>query len=871
MKKLINTFNSLLQNAIIICLLGFSTLTHALDTSLVSQKSRNGAFSLTNCDIVFDKEDYTVVQKTAELFANDIGLVTGKQPKVINQRSENNCILLGTLGKSKLIDQLVSDGKLDVFGIKGGWEQFSIQRLQNPFPGINQALVIVGSDRRGTAYGAFTLSKAIGVSAWEWWADVPVKKQKNIYVVNDITSKSPSVKYRGIFINDEDWGLKPWAANNYEKKLSDIGPMTYARVFELLLRLKGNMLAPAMHSCTGAFYSYSESKEVADKYGIIITTSHCEPLLFNNAAKSEWDNKRDGEWNYRINKDIILKKMDDRVRDASPYENIYTIAMRGLHDEGLRGDLSEEGKVNVLTEVISDQRTVLKKHMQKSINEIPQIFVPYKETMEVYESGLKIPEDVTLVWVDDNYGYIKRLSNPEEQKRSGRSGVYYHFSYLGVPHDYLWLNTTSPVLMYEELMKAYNTGADQYWLVNVGDIKPAELGMQTFFDLAWDVNQYDFTNINHHQSQFLAQIFGAKYEKAFQDILDTYYRLAWSRKPEFMGWEREWDAPEFKELTNTDYSFQNFNDAQQRLSDYQRISDLSNQILSEIPKSYYPAFFELVSYPVMGSYQMNRKFLMAQLNQEQVKENKLAAANWAAEQSKIAFDSINKLTDEYNSMLNGKWNGMMALAPGWVAKYQNMPEVVYTEGIGSTPIDLLPQKSKSQLKGCNIIDLKKTKNIVAKNGHTLRHIEGIGYDWNSIQLGEATEQAVDPKDLNGSRFEYEFSGVNADYVTVYVYSLPFFPLYKGKGTQFGISIDGGSPYIAKNERLEFSKLWKDQVLQNGAVEIVKFPISQTLEKHTLTLTCGDPGVIIQRIVIDWGGLKDSYIGPAITKYVDMKL
>ena len=849
--------------AVIACLLLYTKSIEAQKISLVSDKSAKGAFSLTKCSIVYDDADFEVIKKTAAIFAGDIEMVTGNRPALTAQNASGNVIILGTLGHSKLIDKLVTDGKLDVSGIKSGWEQFIIRRLQNPLPGIKQVLVIAGSDRRGAAYGAFAISEAMGVTAWEWWADVPVKKQTSLYVVRDSISKSPSIKYRGIFINDEDWGLKPWASKNYEKDLGDIGPKTYARICELLLRLKGNMFAPAMHSCTGAFYSHPDSKVIADEYGIIVTTSHCEPLLFNNAALSEWDSKLDGDWNFVTNKETILKKLDNRVHAASPYENIYTVGLRGLHDSPMEGNYSMLKKVNTVDQAIAAQRDILKKYIQKPLTDIPQIYVPYKEALEVYNNGLKVPDDVTLVWTDDNYGYIKRLSDPTEQKRSGGSGVYYHTSYLGAPHDYLWICTTAPVLMYEELKKAYNTGANRYWLLNVGDIKPAELGMQTFFDFAWDVNNYDFSSINHHQSQFLASIFGEKYKRESQDILDTYYRLAWSRKPEFMGWEREWDAPQYKEISDTKFSFQNYNDAQQRLADYQRISDLADKIMKELPENYRPAFFEMMGYPVMGAYQMNRKFLLAQLNHEQVKENNLPQANWAAYQAKAAYDSINTLTDKYNTMLDGKWNGMMNIPPGFNAKYQNMPDVVYNEGAGRTQIDLAPRKSKNQLEGCTVIDLRKIKNKVSKNGHLIRLIEGIGYDWNVVQIGEATEQSEDPKDLDGSRVEYEFSGVNSDSVTIYVYSLPFFPIYNGKSTKFGISVDGQPVFIAKNEPKEYSKEWKDQVLQNSAVAKAKFAVKQGSGNHTLTLTCGDPGVIIQRIVIDWGGLKNTYVGPGV--------
>jgi hypothetical protein len=838
---------------------------------ILTQNKNKGfpiATEKTVASVYIDSADYISVKKTACLFADDVESVTGKKPLVLTSHSglAKNIVIIGTIDKCRLIKELVISKKLNVDSISDQWERYTVKTIDNPFKGVEKALVIAGSDRRGTSYGVFSVSEAIGVSPWYWWADVPVNKSTTLNIrAIDYTSESPSVKYRGIFINDEDWGLKPWSSDNYEKDLGDIGPKTYARICELLLRLKANMFAPAMHSCTGAFYSYPQSKFVADEYGIIITTSHCEPLLFNNAAKSEWDKKRDGEWNYAINKDVILKKMNDRVREASPFENIYTMAMRGVHDEGLRGNLTNEEKVIVLTQVMNDQRDILTKYLKKPITDIPQIFVPYKETMDVYELGLKVPDDIALIWVDDNYGYMKRLSSPEEQKRSGGAGIYFHTSYLGGPHDYLWLNTTPPVLMYEELTKAYKTGADHYWLVNVGDIKPAELAMQTFFDLAWDINKFDYSTVNKHQSQFLAKTFGIKYEKIFQDILDNYYRLAWSRKPEFMGWEREWDAPEYREILNTDFSFQNYNDSQQRLFDYRRISDMVDNISKELPESLRPAFFELMAYPVMGSYQMNRKFLMAQLYSEQLSQNNKAGANWAAVQSKASFDSINSMTFSYNTMLDGKWKGMMALAPGWCAKYQNMPDVKIIDGVANTPVDIEPQKSRKILEGCTVIDLRQIKNKVAKYGHTIRIIDGIGYDWHALQLGEAFEQSVDPENLDGTRVEYEFSGVNSDSVTVHVYSLPFWALHKGKSTRYGISVDEQPVFISQNDHKEYSEPWKDRVLQNGVVTTVKFALIKSKPNHILTFTCGDPGMIIERIVIDWGGLKKSYVGPSLLK------
>lgn len=836
-------------------------MTAANHSAFVSFSAEKDGFPLSDCSILYDESDFKVVKKTVTLFASDVEQVTSRHLPVNPEKQKENVIIIGTLGKSRWIDKLVANGQLDATKIQGGWEQFIIKRIQNPLPGIKHALVIAGSDRRGTAYGAFTVSEKIGVSPWTWWADVPVVKHTHIYITSDYTSKPPSVRYRGIFINDEDWGLKPWSSTNYEKALRDIGPKTYAKVCELLLRLKGNMLAPAMHSCTGAFYTHPESKVVADEYGIVITTSHCEPMLFNNACKQEWDTKTDGEWNYVTNKDRILKKFDNRLAEASRYENIYTVAMRGLHDEGLRGNLSPAERVHVLTDVISDQRVMLQKHLQTPTDNIPQIFVPYKETMEVYEMGLKVPEDVTLVWPDDNYGYMKRLSNPEEQRRAGRSGVYYHLSYLGAPHDYLWICTTPPVLMYEELKKAFDTGADRYWLLNVGDIKPGELDIQTFFDLGWNIHHFNANNINHVQAQFLSGIYGEQYKDTFQNILDIYYRLAWSRKPEFMGWEREWDSKEFTGLKDTRFSFQNYNDAQQRLADYQKIADATDKMMAEMPEAFRASFFQLLAYPVQGAYQMNRKFLLAQLNHEMAKADEPSKANWAAEQSRIAFDSIAALNLRYNSMLNGKWKGMMDLAPAYTALYQNMPAVSYAEGKGETPVNLSPAEEKNRLDSCIVLNLARYTDKYMSAGHRLSVIDGIGYDWTSIQLGEATEKPSNPHDANSDRYEYTFTCNGADSIRVHIYTVPFFPLYQGLGNQFGVSIDGHTPQVMDNRFTEFSKPWKDQVLQNGKETVTTFHVDKK-QKHTIAFICGDPGVIIQRVIIDWGGLKDTYVGPA---------
>ncbi len=839
--------------------------------TLLSINAMGGTFSIKNATICYDKQEVMQVKRAITDLQADIERVTNSRPTLSTKGVRGQQIIIGTYGKSLFIQKLIKQGYLKETDLKGKWESYVITVTNEKKP----RLVIAGSDVRGTIYGIYEISERMGVSPWYWWADVPVKQNPDaeIKIRNDYyASGEPSVKYRGIFINDEDWGLKPWATNNYEKELGDIGPRTYARVCELLLRLKANMLAPAMHSCTGAFYSHPESKVVCDSFGIIITTSHCEPLLLNNAAKSEWDGQRDGEWNYKTNRETIWKKWDNRLSEAAQYENIYTVAMRGVHDEGLRGSLPMNERVPLLEKVIKEQRELLEKHIGKKAMEIPQILVPYKETMDIYENGLQVPDDITLVWVDDNYGYMKRVSNPEEQKRAGGSGVYYHLSYLGAPHDYLWLNTTPPVLMYSELRKAYECGANRYWLLNVGDIKPMELGMQTFFDMAWDMDEcpdshtshteclnFDFSDAYTHQAEFLASIFGKEYEAAFQSILDDYYRLAWSRKPEFMGWDYEWDDKAHTGLKPTEYSFKYYDEAQRRLAEYQRISDEAERISEEVivkNGKFAAAAYELLQFPVQGAYQMNRKFLMAQLNQELAVEGRYAEANWAARQMEQAYDSINALNLRYNKLLNGRWDGMMALSTSFTptCQYYQKPEVKRFEGAGEKTVSLIPLRNGKQAQDCHVINLAHP--VSASN---IQFIRGIGYDGVTIQLGSPSSEPLDG--YTGS-VTYEFVVSQQDSVDVVLYTVPVWPLYKGKPNRVGVSIDESPMQIFENKFKEYDRIWKDQVMHNGAICRQHFAIDRNKSSHTITIS-GDPGQMIQRVIIDWGGLKPSYIGPSI--------
>ena len=595
--------------------------------------------------ILYDASDAAVVKRAAELFAADVEAVTGRRPQVTSATGETGpAVIVGTVGGSALIRRLSEAGKIDTAPLEGAWERYLIQTVANPLPGIRKALVIAGSDRRGAAYGLFTLSELIGVSPWYWWADVPVKKHAALHVDAPPTySQTPSVRYRGIFLNDEDWGLTPWASQTFEPERGNIGPRTYAKVCELLLRLKANYLAPAMHPVSTSFNQIPENKLVADTFAIVMGSTHCEPLLLNTA--SEWDTQTMGPWNYDKNKEGINRVLTQRVRENSPYENVYTLALRGLHDGAMSTTLPMHEKVRMLQQALLDQRQILAENIDRPVETVPQAFTPYKEVLEIYSNGLELPDDVTIVWPDDNYGYMKRLSGVREQRRTGRSGVYYHVSYLGVPHSYLWFSTTPPSLMYEELRKAYDTTADRLWLLNCGDLKGSEMQVSLFLDMAWDIGRFTADNVVTYPARWLAGIFGEAYYDRLEAMTREHLRLAFPRKPEYMGWGYHWNRFDHncEQLTDTDFSFTNYDEAPRRLEAYRKLGARAEALLHEIGDEARPAFYQLVYYPLRGAELMNRMTLGGQRNRWYARQGR-AATNAVRDEVQRCYDSLQVIT-----------------------------------------------------------------------------------------------------------------------------------------------------------------------------------------------------------------------------------
>ncbi len=593
--------------------------------------------------LVYDKNGSELDSISAHLLSEDIERVIGKRPKVATSfpSDSQNVILIGKIDSGLFGDFLDQEVK-EFENLKGEWERFAlkvqpIKGQENP----GQCLVIAGSDDRGTAYGVFEISERIGVSPWYWWADVPVENKEKVTLSNlPYISESPSVKYRGIFLNDEDWGLQPWAEKTFEPGTGDIGPKTYAKIFELLLRLKANYIWPAMHPSTKAFFHYPGNPEMAKAYQIVVGTSHAEPMLRNNV--DEWDHHEMGNFNYQTNKDQVYSYWKERVKESKGLNAIYTVGMRGIHDSGMEGVESYDQAAEILENVIADQRGLIGEYISKDVEEIPQAFTAYKEVLDIYDSGLDLPEDITMIWPDDNYGYIRRLSNAEERKREGGAGVYYHGSYWGRPHDYLWLSTTHPALIREEMMKAYELDCREVWVLNVGDIKPLEYNIDLFMDMAYQAEPFkDPSYSRNHLTDWYQSIFGNA-GKELGEIMWAYYDLAYERRPEFMGWSQtEPTTPVYP----TGYAHESWGDeAQKRLDAYQNLESRVEEIKSSLPSHEFPAFYQLSYYPVKSASLMNQKFLYKDKAIKYTGENRLSAMDYKAK-SEEAYDEIVKETE----------------------------------------------------------------------------------------------------------------------------------------------------------------------------------------------------------------------------------
>jgi hypothetical protein len=801
----------------------------------ITYKFATGNFPLVDANkaatLYIDAADAEVVSIAATAFQNDIKLTTGVSSSII--KSNNNLsaypVIIGTIGQSFLIDQLIRTKKIQAEKVRGKWETFSIAVVNNPFPKVKQALVICGSDKRGTAFGVFELSRRMGVSPFVWWADVTPAHHDAVYITPGKSIEGPpSVKYRGVFLNDEDWGLRPWAANKMDIDKKDIGPKTYAHVFELLLRLKANYLWPAMHPGTKAFWYYPQNPELARKYAIIMGSSHHEPMLrdtefeWNENFKEEYG-KEHGDWRYDTNKEEIYRFFDDRVKQSVNNDAIYTVGMRATKDGAMPGPSTIEGKVKILENVIHDQREILTKRLNKPASEVPQVFCPYKEVLPLYRAGMKLPEDVIITWVDDNHGYIRQLPNPKEQKRTGGSGVYYHFSYWGTPQDYLWLCSTSPVLTSYEMSKAYHFNARKMWVFNVGDLKPAELETQFAMDLAWDVDKWSPEKASQYPYAWASETFGAPYAKSIAAIKATYYRLAASGKPEHI------DRVIYTEA-----------EATQRLKDYELLSKQAEELAKNIPSRLQDAYFELILYPVEGAKLMNEKIFYAKKSLGQNLNTSMVSADVGKAQK--SFEKIQLLTRKYNDTIaGGKWSGMMDAHPRDIAMFDT-PQKLLDKNKQNVSYALAADSSISRIPAATF---ERKQDV---QGLSIKTIEGLGMSGKGVTVLPFPNKSFAENEAGNAPFiEYKIKLAKGEN-RITVKCLPTFRVYDGLLMRYGIAIQDQPVQVVNLESLAETQPWEANVLRGYTQGTTIFKADQAEEK-TIRIYLLDPGLVINQLEV----------------------
>ncbi|KAK7514024.1 hypothetical protein IWZ03DRAFT_247421 [Phyllosticta citriasiana] len=623
------------------------------------------ASSSASVRLLLDAADWPGVLRAADDVALDFGRVTGANGSVVLDESNGHrgnasatfnvtgkskwdvgskgvmtagLMIAGTVGKSSLIDGLAREGKIDVARIEGRWEAFTSSVVQAPIEGIDWALVVAGSDKRGTIYGLYDISEQIGVSPWYWFADVPTRSQSAIFALNTTKKQGPpSVKYRGLFINDEAPALTGWMNANYLKSEygSAFGADFYAHVFELLLRLRANYFWPAMW---GSMFNVDDARNqpLADEFGIVMGTSHTEPMM---RATNEWTTFGQGAWQWNTNNASIYPFFVEGAERAKPYEGIMTMGMRGSGDTALSPGI----ETAMLENIVDTQRSILE-DVYGNVTAVPQMWCLYKEVQGYYEAGMRVPDDVTLLWSDDNWGNMRRLPTSNETDRSGGAGIYYHFDYVGDPRDYKWINTIQLEKTLEQLRLTYERGARDIWIVNVGDLKPLEIPISHFLDLAYNIDQWSTVSTEHWLTLWATREFGAAVAKDTARVVDVYGKLAARRKYEL--------------LNSTIYSTINYEEAETVLDEWESLAKEAQSIHDTLSEEAQPSFFELVLHPVLAGLTVYDIHISSAKNLLYASQGRTSVNAWADRVLK-KFRYDHELTARYNSLLDGKWNHMM--------------------------------------------------------------------------------------------------------------------------------------------------------------------------------------------------------------------
>lgn len=789
--------------------------------------------------ILVDSLDWIGVKLAAHDFSEDVKRVCGKQAPVsvfwngLSAQPKSG-ILVGTLGHSRLIDSWVKKHKIDVSKIRGQWESYLIDV-------VDGQLVVVGSDKRGTIYGIYELSQEIGVSPWYWWADVPVQRRKEIvYERGRQIQRSPRVKYRGIFLNDEAPCLTTWVKNTFGTNYG--GHQFYDRVFELLLRLKANFLWPAMWGW--AFYADDPlNSKTADDRGIIIGTSHHEPMC---RSQKEWHNHTDnpnvesqdrqariaagGQWDYTTNQEALDAFWAGGVRRNKHTEDLITVGMRGDGDMAM----SESTNIRLMEKIIRNQRRIIEKERGKKASEVPQVWALYKEVMDYYDAGMKVPDDVTLLLCDDNWGNVRRVPTPKERNRKGGWGLYYHVDYVGAPRNSKWLNMTPIQNMWEQLSLAAEHGIDRLWILNVGDLKPMEYPIQFFIDMAWDPAAFTASNLLDHTRAFCATQFGEDQAAEAARILNLQCKYAGRCTAEML------DAGTY---TLKDGTWEKVN---QRYAALER--DALRQYAS-LPDEYKDAYQELILFPVQAMANLYDMYFAQAMNHACYKQHDPKANEWAARCRKdFMRDSL--LCAAYNhTIAGGKWNGMM------IQKH-----IGYTSWNDNFPHDRLPELyTVEEQDGGRILDAEDTSLIIEPEQYFCK-TDGRDAHWVYIPYMGPGDGAMTLRpttaSVKGGALEYRFRGLDeVDSVRVTVTTRSTLDFLNQGGLRYEVEMDGTSRTINFNALLNekpenIYSIYYPTVARRIVKKTVTLPLARTVQgSHKLLFRPLDPGIVLEEIEV----------------------
>lgn len=837
----------------------------------ITSQKENGALPLITAkgcaSLCFNSHEPKGVVRAINDLRQDFVRVTGKsiQTTADLDTLPKVPVVIGTLGHNKHIDRLVKTGKIKEAHLKGKWESFVVALVPAHEIGVEQALVIAGSDRRGTIYGIYELSRQIGVSPWYWWADVPVKHQDELFVKKSLyyASGEPAVKYRGIFINDEFPCMTAWA----KEKFGGMNSRMYSHMYELLLRLRANCLWPGMW---GSFKEYNPTvpilrdewgyyegncfneddvlnPKMADEYGIVMGTSHHEPMM---RSQQEWIRRKtqygNAEWNWMTNEKAIKRFFAEGIRNTKDYENLVTIGMRGDEDKPMTDAGSAEENFRIMENIIAAQRKIIARQTGKPAEQTPQVWTLYSEVLDYYDQGLKVPEDVIVMLCDDNFGHVRRVPSLDVKKRHpGGYGMYYHVGYYGAPRAHKWINASSIVEMWEQMTLTYDYGVDKLWMLNVGDLKPHEYPIDFFMEMAWNPKRYDHTRLDEYRKAFCSMQFGEEWAGEIAQLLAENERLAQRVTPEM--------------LDDKTYNL-NSGELKGVRDEFMALEARAARLEYKLPKEMNDAYYELVLYPIRGFANLYDLYYSLAMNKKMAKENNPEANHWADEVERCYVeDSL--ICARYNhEVAGGKWNHMADQEHIGYDKWHG-----YQHNIRPKTLRVDEKQVASLQQGYTH---RVAHNVVSVEAiHPYKVNDAAQAKWTVVKhLGRGEGGLMllpHTASVEGTSVEYalEFQ-TKQDSVDVYVTFACIMPFFVG-GHYVKLSMDGNtSSQIGLNQKLNWENKY-NLMYPAAAARIIKKRVKMAVNRekiHKFVVEPMQPGIILEKIEVDLGEYEQTHLG-----------